>query len=164
MKLRNWIMIGTTIATLATQAPALQAQDADAKLQAFFKTYLDEHLRQQPTTATSLGDHRFDGLLDDVSAASRDHWLQFDRETLARLPQEMDYAHLTRDGQIDFEIFQHELQTGIWLTENTRPFEEDPRTYGSYINDSVYQLLVQSTQPMETNIAHAWNEWRGFPA
>jgi uncharacterized protein (DUF885 family) len=45
----------------------LQAQDADAKLQAFFKQYLDEHFRQQPTDATGLGDHRFDGLLDDVS-------------------------------------------------------------------------------------------------
>jgi uncharacterized protein (DUF885 family) len=129
-----------------------------------FQKYLDEHFRQQPTDATRLGDHRFDGLLDDVSAAARERWLQFDRETLARLPQEVDYARLTRDGQIDFEIFQHELQTGIWLTENTHPFEEDPRTYGAYINDSVYQLLVQSTQPKETNIAHAWSGWRGFRA
>jgi uncharacterized protein (DUF885 family) len=159
MNLRNWTMIGTTIATLATQTPPLQARDAeaeaDAKLRTFFKQYLDEHFRQQPTDATRLGDHRFDGLLDDVSAPARARWLQLDRETLARLPQEVDYAQLTRDGQIDFEIFQHELQTGIWLTENTHPFEEDPRTYGGYINDSVYQLLTQSTLPMETNIAHA---------
>jgi uncharacterized protein (DUF885 family) len=163
MNLRHWTMIGTTIATLASQAPALHAQDADAKLLSFFKQYLDEHFRQQPTDATRLGDHRFDGLLDDVSAAARDRWLQFDRETLARLPQEVDYAQLTRDGQIDFEIFQHELQTGIWLTENTRPFEEDPRTYGSYINDSVYQLLVQSTQPKETNIAHVLERMARIP-
>jgi uncharacterized protein (DUF885 family) len=163
MNLRIWTMIATTTATLAAQSPALHAQDADSKLQAFFKTYLDEHFRQQPTTATGLGDHRFDGLLDDVSALSRDHWLQFDRETLARLPQEVDYARLTRDGQIDFEIFQHELESGIWLTENTHPFEEDPRTYGAYINDSVYQLLVQSTQPMETNIAHALERMARIP-
>jgi hypothetical protein len=71
---------------------------------------------------------------------------------------------LTRDGQIDFEIFQHELQTGIWLTENTHPFEEDPRTYGSYINDSVYLLLVQSTQPKETNIAHCLERMARIPA
>jgi uncharacterized protein (DUF885 family) len=109
MNLRNWTMIGTTIATLATQSPALQAQAADAKLRAFFKQYLEEHFRQQPTAATGLGDHRFDGLLDDVSPAARQRWLQFDRDTLARLPQEVDYAALTRDGQIDFEIFQHEL-------------------------------------------------------
>jgi uncharacterized protein (DUF885 family) len=164
MNLRNWTMIATTIATLASQPAALHAQDADATLQAFFKTYLDEHFRQQPTTATSLGDHRFDGLLDDVSAVARARCLQLDRDTLARLPQEVAYAPLTRDGQIDFEIFQHELRTGIWLTENTRPFEEDPRTYGAYINDSVYQLLVQSTQPKEINIAHVLERMAQIPA
>ena len=87
MNVRHWIMIGTTITTLATQTPALQAQDADAKLAAFFKQYLETHFGQQPTTATSLGDHRFDGLLDDISAPARQRWLDFDRETLARLPQ-----------------------------------------------------------------------------
>src|SRR5580692_7010679 len=164
MNLRTWTMIGMTTATLATQTPALQAQEADAKLQAFFNQYLDEHFRQQPTSATGLGDHRFDGLLDDVSAAARERWLQLDRTTLARLPQEVDYTKLTRDGQIDFEIFQHELQAGIWLTENTHPFEEDPRTYGSYINDSVYQLLLQSTQPKETNIPHCLKRMAQSPA
>jgi uncharacterized protein (DUF885 family) len=152
------------VAALATQTPPLRAQEADAKLQAFFKQYLDEHFRQQPSQATGLGDHRFDGLLDDVSAAARQRWLQFDRETLSRLPREVDYAKLTRDGQIDFEIFQHELQTGIWLTENTHPFEEDPRAYGAYINDSVYQLLLQSTQPKETNIAHCLERMALIPA
>jgi len=38
MNLRTWTMIGITIATLATPSPALQAQAADAKLQALFKT------------------------------------------------------------------------------------------------------------------------------
>jgi uncharacterized protein (DUF885 family) len=164
MNLRTWTMIATTIATLATQTPVLRAQDADAKLLTFFKQYLDEHFRQQPTDATGLGDHRFDGLLGDVSAAARQSWLQLDRDTLARLPHEVEYAQLTRDGQIDFEIFQHELQAGIWLTENTHPFEEDPRTYGAYINDSVYQLLTQSTLPMETNIAHALERMAQIPA
>jgi uncharacterized protein (DUF885 family) len=164
MNPRNWIMLGTTLAILATRTPALQAQEADAKLQTFFKQYLDEHFRQQPTAATGLGDHRFDGLLDDVSTPARQRWLQLDRDTFARLPQEVDYAKLTRDGQIDFEIFRHELQTGIWLTENTHPFEEDPRTYGSYINDSIYQLLLQSTQPKETNIAHCLERMAQIPA
>jgi uncharacterized protein (DUF885 family) len=66
----------------------------------------------------------------------------------------VDYKGLTRDGQIDFEIFEHELRAQIWLAENTHPFEEDPRTYGSYLNDSVYLLLTQSTLPKETNISN----------
>ena len=34
-------------------------------------------------------------------------------------------------------------------------FEQDPRVYGGYLNDSVYLLLAQSTQPHETNVANA---------
>ncbi|HUD83612.1 MAG TPA: DUF885 domain-containing protein, partial [Candidatus Saccharimonadales bacterium] len=126
----------------------------DAKLSSFFKSYLDEHFRQQPLEATGLGDHRFDSLLDDISPQARDGWLAFARQTLKELPRQVNYNGLTRDGQIDFEIFQHELQTDIWLTENTHPFEEDPRTYGNYINDSVYLLLSQSTLPKETNVSN----------
>ena len=140
---------------LTVSAPRALAQDSeDAKLSAFFKTYLDEQFRQQPSNATGLGDHRFDNLLDDISAQARDGWLALARKTLEELPRQVDYKRLTRDSQIDFEIFQHELQTQIWLTENTHPFEEDPRTYGGYINDSVYLLLAQSTLPKETNVSN----------
>ena len=139
---------------LAADRPLAQAQDADAKLDQFFKDYLDEHFRQQPLEATQLGDHRFDHLLDDVTPKARERWEAHARQTLQELPQKVDYAKLSRAGQIDFDIFKQELTRTLWLAENTRPFEEDPRTYNSYINDSVYLLLAQSTLPKETNVAN----------
>ncbi len=142
------------MAVVAALNGTLRAQEADVKLQAFFKQYLEEHFRGRPMNATRLGDHRFDDQLDDLSPEARRHRLEFDRRTLERLPQEVDYARLGRDNRIDFEIFQHELQSDIWLTENTRPFEEDPRTFGGYISDPVFLLLTQSTLPKETNISN----------
>ena len=109
----------------------------------------------RPLEATMLGDHRFDHQLDDISPAARQTWLEQYRRRLELLPAEVPYADLSRNGQIDFEILRDELTRNIWLAENTRPFEEDPRTYGSYISDSVYSLLTQSTLPKETNIQHA---------
>ncbi|HEX3717300.1 MAG TPA: DUF885 domain-containing protein [Verrucomicrobiae bacterium] len=148
------VFAGTFIFWMIILLPASGQISDDTKLNAFFSNYLEEHFRQQPTEATGLGDHRFDALLDDVSPQAREEWLAFARRTLKELPKEVDYRRLTRDGQIDFEIFQHSLQTEIWLAENTRPFEEDPRTYGSYINDSVYLLLTHSTLPKEVNISN----------
>ena len=39
---------------------AVAADDEDAKLAAYFKSYLEEEFRHRPLTATRLGDHRFD--------------------------------------------------------------------------------------------------------
>jgi uncharacterized protein (DUF885 family) len=155
MRTANWICSVLTAITVLLSAGSAPAQNAeDAKLEAYFKSYLEEHFRQQPLEATRLGDHRFDGQLDDISQPARDQWLALARRTLKQLPKEVDFNKLSRDGQIDLKIFEHELETQIWLTANRHPFEEDPRTYGGYINDGVYLLLTQSTLPKETNIAN----------
>ena len=150
----TWMTIIGAFSILTATAPAFAQQTADDELNSFFKNYLEEYFRQQPLQATSLGDHRFDDQLDDISQKARDGWLTRARGTLKELTRQVDYKKLSRDGQIDFEIFQHNLQTQIWEAENLHPFEEDPRTYGSYLNDSVYLLLTHSTLPEETNIAN----------
>src|SRR5215467_578874 len=91
------------------------AQEADAKLEPFFKAYLDQYLRGRPLEATRLGDHRFDSKLENLTPEARAKWLKFTRETLAQLPQIFDYSKLSRAGQIDFETFQHNLKFDEWL-------------------------------------------------
>ncbi len=125
----------TALCALLACLGATFAEESDASLNALFKDYLDEHFRQQPLDATQLGE-------------------QHARQTLEALPRKVVYTKLSRAGQIDFEIFKQELIRMIWLAENTRPFEEDPRTYNGYINDSVYLVLTQSTLPKETNVAN----------
>jgi len=121
--------------------PAARAADnEDAKLTAFFQQYLEEEFRQQPLQATSLGDHRFDHLLDDISAEARAGWRDHYRKTLARLPRHVRYRKLTCAGQIDFEIFRQHLTCVLWLDDNTKPFADDPRVYNEYITGSVYML------------------------
>ncbi|MFM7836839.1 MAG: DUF885 domain-containing protein [Planctomycetaceae bacterium] len=147
----------------AAAISTLHAQTADQQLEAFFKNHLEECFRMRPLEATMLGDHRFDDQLDDISAEARQRWLQHYRSQLQRLEQQIPRQQLTRSGQVDYEILRDELVRSIWLAENTRPFEEDPRTYGSYISDSVYSLLVQSTLPQETNVGNAIARIRQIP-
>jgi uncharacterized protein (DUF885 family) len=131
------------------------ADDDDAKLTAFFKNLLEDEIRQRPLSATQLGDHRFDALLDDLSPKARASWTERRRKALAELPNKVDYPKLSRAGQIDFEILRHHLQRELWLAENTRPFEEDARVYNEYISDSIYLLLAQSSQPKAVNVRNA---------
>jgi uncharacterized protein (DUF885 family) len=133
----------------------LSAQTEDEKLQALFKEHLEHVFRERPLTATSLGDHRFDAQLDDISPEARSRRREQAQRTLEDLPKAINYGQLSRDGQIDFEIWQSDLRQQLWEQENIRPFERDPRTYGRYLSDSVYQLVAKSTAPKETNIANA---------
>jgi uncharacterized protein (DUF885 family) len=151
----NLCLRGLVIAViLAVGVSAAAAQTEDAKLDSFFKRYLDERFRLRPMAATEMGDHRFDSQLEDLSPEARNRWLEQTRQTLALLPKAVEYQNLSRAAQIDYEILQHSLEAEEWLTENIHPFEEDTRVYNGYINDSVYLLLTQSSLPKGTNIAN----------
>ncbi|MES2572567.1 MAG: DUF885 domain-containing protein [Verrucomicrobiota bacterium] len=136
----------------------------DEKVQAFYKDYLEEVFRQQPVTATFLGDHRFDAKLDEISPEARAGWRKLAQRTLEELPKRVSYGRLSRDGQIDFEIWQNDLRSQLWSEENMRPFEKDPRTYGNYLSESVYQLVSRSTAPKEVNIASAIARMQAMPS
>jgi uncharacterized protein (DUF885 family) len=146
---------------LLTPAVVAAADDEDAKLTAFFKKYLEEEFHLRPLEATRLGDHRFDHLLDDVSALARSSWIDHYRRTLRELPEQVDYQKLSRSCQIDFEIFKHHLTRSLWMAEtlgafelgdNTGSFEQDPRMYNNYISESTYLLLTQSSLSKAANV------------
>lgn len=146
---------------LVAAAPA--EAPGDVQLKKFFEEYLQEVFAMRPLDATLLGDHRFDHRLDDISPAARVKWLEHLRQTKDALERQLGAAPLSPDGRIDYEILRDDLIRNIWLSENMHPFEEDPRTYGTYISDSVYSLLVQSTLPKEKNIENAISRIREIP-
>ena len=156
----TWLLAGFLAVISANQ---LAAQTADEKLAQFFKNHLDECFKLRPLEASMLGEHRYDHLLDDISKEARAGWLAHTRRQLVKLISDIPVTELSADGKIDYEILRDDLERNIWLTENTKPFEEDPRTFGSYINDSVYSLLAQSTLPKETNVANAISRIKEIP-
>jgi uncharacterized protein (DUF885 family) len=143
--------------------PSSAADDEDARLTAFFKRYLGEEFRLKPFDATRLGDHRFDHLLDDLSPKARAAWAERTRKVLHGLPEQIAYQKLSRAGQIDFEIFRHDLTRSLWLAENTRPFEDDPRVYNEYLTDSIYLLLAQSSLPRAVNVKNCVRRMAHLP-
>lgn len=135
--------------------PFLSRADDVSALSDFFRQYLDERFQYRPLEATRLGDHRFDHALEDLTPGSRQRWADQLRRALRELPERVHYRDLPRAAQVDFEILQQDLEASLWLDESTHPYEEDPRVYNDYINDSVYLLLTQSTLPPETNVKNA---------
>jgi uncharacterized protein (DUF885 family) len=154
MKRLAGMLVLAVLAPLWGAAPRAGSGE-DEKLTALFKAFLEAEFRQRPMEATRLGRHDFDHLLDDVSPKARARWAQRYKATLADLGRKIDRGKLSRSGQIDHDIFRHHLTRELWLAENTRPFEDDPRTYNDYLTESVYLLLTQSTLPKATNVKNA---------
>lgn len=147
--------------SLAQTGP--KAMTEDQRLGAFFREQLDIEFKHRPLEATRLGDHRFDHLLEDLSPearkANRTRW----QKTLEEMPKRIDVKKLSRSAQIDFEIWRHQLERDVWLAENTRVYEEDPRVYNDYITESVYLLLTQSTAPKADNIRNVRERIKQVP-
>ena len=149
--------LATAVAAVRGGAPAAQPEKnaEDRRLAILFQSYLDEEFRLHPYFATQQGNHDFDDQLDDLSPEARGKDVERAKSWLARLPKEIDVQKLSRDGQIDFEIWTHVLKYGLWPVESDNRFEFDPRVYGEYISDSVFLLLTQSSLPRERNVENA---------
>ena len=148
---------------IAAVTVAVGASPEDATLDGFFRAHLEAGFRQRPSSATALGDHRFDDQLDEVSPEARARWAERTRSTLEALPRRVDFTGLTRSAQIDYQILESSLRRSLWLTEQFEPFVTDPRSYNGLISGTVFSLLTQSTRPKETNVANAIARIRQVP-
>jgi uncharacterized protein (DUF885 family) len=140
-----------------------QATEEDKKLASYFDAWLEVYLKDHPTEATSLGDHRYDDRMDDFSPQAVAARKKHTADTLADLPNKIDYTKLSRNGQIDFEIFRDSLIRSQWDDKFTRPLERDPRAWNGYISDSVFTLLVQSTVEKTRGVQNAAARIQGIP-
>ena len=158
----NTLLTACMLAISATTAMGQQTEEI--KLETWFKGYIEQVMVDEPMTATRLGDHRFDDRLEDLSPDARLMRLNRDKKALADLPQAVNYKSLKRASQVDYEILSRYLESRIWLSENFKTFEEDPRVWGEYLTESVYLPLVQSTLPKATNLKNAMKRMELIPS
>jgi len=143
------------LALVGSFAHAQESQTEDARLASQFEAWLQDQCLRHPMFATSLGNHDHDHELDDLSPEARAKDLENDRDVLKQLDRDFDRSRLSRDAQIDLEIWQHFLAYRIWQATQTDDFSNDPRVYLIYASDSVFSLLTQSTLPKHRNVENA---------
>lgn len=111
------------------------------------RRYFDEVLARSPVSATALGDHRFDGELDDVSAAGRNRTLALEHELLTALGT-LNRKGLSRAHQVDALLLANQLEYDIWRGEQLQDWRWDPLLYTSITGNSVYLLLARDFAPL----------------
>src|SRR5947199_6281911 len=99
-------LLGTAVMALPADPPAAAE---DIRLAKLFQSYLDQEFQRHPVYATQQGNHDHDDRMDDLAPAARKRDADLARKWLADLAKEIDTAKLSRDGQIDFDIWKHSL-------------------------------------------------------
>ena len=146
--------------TPATQAPAATPDAAFAQLS---RQWLDGMLALSPVSATSIGDHRFDGELDDLSPAGMARGVAFSRDMLARLDA-IDIAALGRENQVDALILRNQLQADIWSTDTLQSWAWDPQVYNGLAGGAIYSLMAREFAPMPERLKSATLRMEKLPA
>jgi len=140
-------MILLSFAAFAGAAiPPSAATPADAKFEALSHRYIDEFGRYSPVSATQLGDHRFDGELDDMSDAGRARTILWTRDLLEQL-QAIDRTSLSRANQVDAALLDNQLRYAIFSEEKLRDWSWDPQIYTQLAGQSLYGLLARDFAP-----------------
>jgi uncharacterized protein (DUF885 family) len=146
----------------ADTAAATAPSASDAAFADLSQRWLDGFMKINPVNATSIGDHRFDGEIDDVSAAGRAAGIAFDREMLAALDG-IDAATLSRENQIDAKILRNQLQYDLWAYETLQPWAWDPQLYNGVAGGAIYSLMAREFAPMPQRLKSATERMEKIP-
>jgi uncharacterized protein (DUF885 family) len=130
-----------------TPPPPQGPTATDTAFEAISKRYLDEMTALTPVNATSLGDHRFDGELDDVSTKGYERRAALAHELLGEV-QALASTEMSRANQVDAHLLESELQYQIWRVEQLAEWRWNPLVYTEMTGNGVYLLLARDFAPL----------------
>ncbi len=144
-----------------TAAAASQSQ-ADARFAELSQKALDTWMQLSPTSATQIGDHRYDGEIDDMSATGQQKGLELTKALLAELDA-IDVAQLSRENQVDAAILRNQLQSDIWNVETLQAWKWDPQVYNSLAGGAIYSLMAREFAPLPERMKSAISRIEKIP-
>jgi uncharacterized protein (DUF885 family) len=150
------LALGSTalVPLFGADAIAQTPSRADRAFEALGRRWLDRSMRLSPISATTIGDHRFDNRIDDVSAAGRNAGLHFARDTLRHL-EAIDRTQLSRANQVDYALLANSLRAQIWQTESWQTWAWNPLGYQALAGGALYGLMAREFAPLQQRLASA---------
>ena len=133
--------------TPTAPTPLPQPSASDMSFDEISKRYLQDMLALTPVAATSLGEHRYDSMLDDVGAAANERRTALARELLGQL-RTLDRGSLSRAHQVDAQLLANELEYQIWRATELQEWRWNPLVYTELAGNSVYLLMARDFAPL----------------
>ena len=135
---------------------------ADKQFEDLAKRYLDEFPTLGPVGATSLGDHRFDHLVNQVSNEARAERVAFNKKYIEAL-EIIPKGKLSRAYQVDAALLDNRLRSGIWRIEELQEWSWNPLRYTALAGGAIYSLMAREFAPVEERLMNVADRLEQFP-
>ncbi len=155
-------LLAILLAAAVPAAAAGAASAEEARFEALAARYLDQMPALSPVTATRLGDHRFDGELDRITAQARAAEAALYRGLLKELAA-IDRDALSRAARVDAGLLEHEARYAIWRLDELRDWAWDPLIYTGLAGGALYALMAREFAPLEERLADATRRLEAMP-
>ncbi len=147
---------------LATQSLSGHEPTTDSEFEKVGEQYIDQFAAYSPIAATSVGDHRFDRQLDEISDAARADRTRWIRSVIDRLAQ-IDASRLSRSNQVDYALLKHSLEAQLWKLTELQEWNWNPLIYTALAGDSIYGLMARDFAPQRERLNNAARRLEQFP-
>ena len=157
------LLIGIIVGVISfTSSVHAEQSPDDAAFERLGEKYLQRIVEFSPVNATSLGDHRFDGQLDDVSDQARARKLKWMNEFTKEL-EEINRSKLSRNHQVDFALMKHSLASQKWRLETLQEWKWNPLVYTGKSGNAIYSLMSRDFAPVEERLINVGLRLKEFP-
>lgn len=166
----NWIAaIRAGVDAILTDYPLELADETraaerspDVQFDRLARQYIDESPALSPIGATTLGDHRFDSAIEDVSEAARKHERAFYQRFLGELAK-LEKNSLSRENQVDYQLLTQQLRGDLWRLDVLQEWAWNPVAYTQLTGGAIYGLMAREFAPVEKRLMHVANRLEKLP-
>jgi len=131
-----------------------------------FKTLVDEfmewYFKANPVSATYIGEHKYDGLLDDYSAEAIGTQQSQLKSFLERMGT-IDTTKLNDTSRVDFKILENEIHSQLLQFEELLPWEKSPLMYNYVVGGAINSLITRDFAPWGERLGNVLSRLKQIP-
>ena len=134
----------------------------DQKFKVLVDEFLDGYFKAHPVWATYVGEHKYDGLLDDYSQEA----IFAEQSRLTSFLERMETIDTTRlndTNQVDFKILENEIHSQLLRSEELKPWERGPLMYNYLVGGSINSLITRDFAPWGKRLRDVLSRLKQIP-
>jgi uncharacterized protein (DUF885 family) len=134
----------------------------DKKFKALVDEFLDAYFKASPVSATYIGEHKYDGLLDDFSPEA----IQAEQSRLKQFLERMgtiDTVRLNDTNRVDFKILENEIYSQLLQNEELKSWEKSPVMYNYVVGGAINSLITRDFAPWGERLNNVLSRLKQIP-